>query len=109
MQPHRLWISSVALGVRPRACRISQVPRSLSRYALPPTTPENRMTALACVFIIRAGFTLSGRLATLIVAFRGRIGFTFVAARTVRLVGLQPLGCPRHCPLGYMSHRHFTW
>src|SRR5690606_22569748 len=82
-------VSGYGFPVSPRgttpARRISQVPRPLSRYAPPPTTPGSRTVALACVFTIRAGFTFSGRLAAPIVAFRGRIRFAFATARTVHL------------------------
>jgi hypothetical protein len=67
------------------------------------------MIALACVFITRAGFTRSGRLATLIFAFRGRIGFTLVAARTMRFMRLRQHSYPHHRSFSYMFHRHFTW
>jgi hypothetical protein len=67
------------------------------------------MNAHACVFFTRAGFTQFGRLATLIIAFRGRIGFASAAARTVRIAGLQQCDCSHNCLLRYMLHRHFTW
>ena len=90
------------------------------------------MAAHACAFATRAGFTISERLAALILAFRGYTGFAFAAARTVRLaaavVGVQLAVLDRQRPLvrlvrlaglrssvarlprllGYVSHRHFT-
>jgi hypothetical protein len=66
------------------------------------------MTALACALIIRAGFTLSGRLAALIVVFRGRTGFAFATARIVRITGLRHNSYLLHRLFSYMSHRHFT-
>jgi hypothetical protein len=93
----------------PPARRISQVPRFLSRCALSPFTPESRTGAHACVFPARAGFTISDRLAALILVFRGCTGFAFATARTVRLAG--PRNSVARLPrlLGYMCHRHFTW
>jgi hypothetical protein len=83
MQLLRLWIPGLASGHDP-ACRLSQVPLSLSRCALPTTTPGSRTIALACVFTARTGFSIFGRLAAPIVAFRGRNRFAFAAAHTVR-------------------------
>ncbi len=89
--------------------RASQVPRSLSRHAPSPFTPENRTTALACVFIVRSGFTLSGGLAALILVFRGRTGFAYRygSHRTLRGASIQWLPtCTARlatCPTG-ISH-----
>jgi hypothetical protein len=82
------------LGVRPPACRASQVPWSFSRCAPSPITPESRATAHACVFVAHAGFTIFGRLAALIFVFRGRNGFAFATAHTVHLPGLRRPGYP---------------
>ncbi len=64
--------SQPCLGARPPHTGPPRFLRSFSQHAPSSPTPESRMTALACVFVTRAGFTHSGRLATLIFAFRGR-------------------------------------
>ena len=75
------------------ARRASQVPRPLSRCAPSPTTPGSRVSACACDFLTRAGFTISGRLAAPILAFRGRIEFACATAHSVRLAGLRNVRC----------------
>jgi hypothetical protein len=52
------------------------------------------MTAHACGFITRAGFTQSGGLAALSLAFRGRNRFALATAHTVRFPGLRRDGYP---------------
>jgi hypothetical protein len=67
------------------------------------------MTAFACAFAIRSGFTLFDGLAALIAVFRGRFGFAFATARTFASQGFDTPVTRPHRPLGYMLHRHFTW
>jgi hypothetical protein len=62
------------VGFQPTS-RVSQVPRLIYRCALSPTTPAGP-TALLITTPSVAGFVIFGTLATCIVAFRGRIGFT---------------------------------
>jgi hypothetical protein len=97
-QPQSSYAFLPRFRVTNPARRISQVSRSLSRYALSPPTPESRVSALACVFLTRAGFTFSGRLATPIFAFRGPCGFACATARTVRVAGLQQRSHPSLLP-----------
>jgi len=61
-------------------------------------------------FVIRAGFTESGRLAAPIVAFRGlNRGFTRVAARAFVSRGFDRPITRRDRPLHYICHRQFIW
>lgn len=67
------------------------------------------MTAYAYAFVIPAGFTLSGGLATFILVFRGLRKFTDVTAHLFASRGFdRPIA--RHArPFRYMCHRQFTW
>lgn len=67
------------------------------------------MTALTCVFIIRAGFTISERLAALIVAFRGLIGVRLRYGPHRALHGASLSGYPVSTPAQLHVHRYFTW
>ena len=84
--PHRLpsdqhaglWIPHAASGVRSPAWRVSQVPRPFCRDALSALTPMGRTAACADCFTLRAGFIISGRLATHDLCFEVGTGSTAV-------------------------------
>ena len=67
------------------------------------------MAAGACAFTLRAGFTFFGRLAALIFAFRGLLGFACATARTVRLSGLRCVGSPNTPPDRLHGPQAITW
>ena len=68
------------------------------------------MTALACAFIIHAGFTQIGRLA-IPVFISGPKPVHACALRLIPCAALvlHRVGHPSQRQVGYMSHRHFTW
>jgi hypothetical protein len=73
--------SHAASGARPRARRVSQVPRPICHCAPSAPTPAGRSGAYADVFPARAGFSLSGSLATCTLRNEADPGSTFDGLR----------------------------
>ena len=93
-------------GGQPRRRWASQVPRPSSRYAPSALTPGDRTTAHACGFVVRAGFTLSGRLAIPDIHIEAGIGSRLrITARIVRLPRLRRVGYPITTPGRLHVHR----
>jgi len=99
--------SLLAHELRTPAWRVSQVPRSFFLRALSAITPTSQSDASAVCFSDRAGFTISGGLATRIFVFRGRIRFNLSAygsrfrrpARTLAFACLLQTGFAPHASL----------
>ena len=80
--PARAVMSShAASGARPRARRVSQVPRPICHCAPSAPTPTGRTGAYADVFPARAGFSISGSLATCNLRNEADLGSTFDGLR----------------------------
>ena len=73
---NRVMDSSAASRLQTPDRRASQVPRPFLRCALPATTPVGRSAAFADYFTDRAGFVISGRLATHKLRFEAETGST---------------------------------
>jgi hypothetical protein len=130
--PHRLpsdqraglWIPHAAFGVRSPVWRVSQVPRPFCRDALSALTPMGRTAACADCFTVRAGFIISGRLATHYLCFEVGTGSTFrLTARRFAVqrspafaqasppepVSLPVLRYLHTTDRSYMPNQQFTW
>jgi hypothetical protein len=73
--------SHAASGARPRARRVSQVPRPICHCAPSAPTPAGRSGAYADGFPARAGFSISGSLATCTLRIEADLGSTFDGLR----------------------------
>jgi hypothetical protein len=96
----RCWVMSSPAPLRrsPAAAPAgaSQVPRLISRRALSPYTPESLVVATPVARRPVAGFSISGRLATLTCLSRPNSGFTDVTARVVTAPGLASRSPPTY-------------
>jgi len=123
-QHARLCLPTRPPGHDPRARRVSQVPRPICHCAPSAPTPTGRTGAYADVFPARAGFSISGSLATCNLRNEADLGSTFDGlrltaslstafdrfARCPRRTGLAPRASYLHATdRSYMCHQHFTW
>jgi len=86
--------------------RVSQVPRLIFRRPPSSVTPESPTTALARCFMVDAGFTIVGRLATLDLCHEAESGSLALRLTPSPQRGFVSPGRPGQRPLDYMAHEH---